>query len=168
MYFVFHFVVYWLARKGVKRHMRKWLICFLAALALMQTGCASTNPPSDKKPEHVYLCFGGYNAPVTIDLTVQANGVDAIVQLGTYEKKGQLPLQAKEQLQALFSQYSIEKWDGFRGYNDMMLDGEQFDFSAEMSDQTTVSASGSNHFPNHYSDVKAALMDLVQPILDEE
>lgn len=46
----------------------------------------------------------------------------------------------------------IPDWDGFHGTNSHVLDGKMFSFKAKLSDGTSVSASGSNAFPEHYRD----------------
>ena len=62
---------------------------------------------------------------------------------------------------ALFAQCSVPKWDGYHRSNTRVLDGTTFSFEAVLADGKTVSASGSNSFPDGYRTFNTALQTLV-------
>lgn len=60
-------------------------------------------------------------------------------------------------LAGLLNECGTEKWNGFSGSNPHVLDGCSFTFEAKLADGRTVSASSSNHFPEHYYDFQNGL-----------
>lgn len=77
-----------------------------------------------------------------------------------------LPEEDIERLEQAIDEYSVLSWDGFSVYNPMpegMLDGDsRFSFSMELSDGTTVDASGSLAAPDGYGGFIGVLMDVIE------
>lgn len=51
----------------------------------------------------------------------------------------------------------VADWDGFRGSDPNVLDGTTFSFEATFADGSTVSASGTNSFPDGYGEFKQSI-----------
>lgn len=73
-----------------------------------------------------------------------------------------LPADAEllQELAKLVDDYNLRKWDGFDKVNSHVLDGSSFDLEIRFGDGTSITASGSNRFPEGYSDAKTAVDDL--------
>ena len=61
------------------------------------------------------------------------------------------PARAAE-LRRIAAECGLESWDGFRGSNPDVLDGESFTLEMEFADGASVYASGENRFPEGYRD----------------
>ena len=57
----------------------------------------------------------------------------------------------------VFIDCDVASWNGFVGSNPNVLDGYSFSFEAELSDGTTISASGTNASPEGYPAFKTAI-----------
>lgn len=57
----------------------------------------------------------------------------------------------------------IENWNGFHGVNTMVLDGDGFSLSAEYSDGASISASGSNSYPDGFGSFSKVMDDMFNP-----
>lgn len=68
-----------------------------------------------------------------------------------------------QEARELFETYDAGNWNGFKGSNRAVLDGESFGFYVEFTDGSTISAYGTNSFPPHYQEVYSALWDLTAP-----
>lgn len=55
-----------------------------------------------------------------------------------------------EELGKTVGHYRLEQWDGFQASNSMILDGSSFSIFIRMADGSTVSARGTNAFPENY------------------
>ncbi len=77
-----------------------------------------------------------------------------------------LPEEDVERLEQAIDEYSVLSWDGYSVYKQMpegMLDGDSsFSFNMELSDGTTVDASGSLAVPDGYGGFIGVLMDVVE------
>lgn len=63
----------------------------------------------------------------------------------------------------LLNECGIIKWDKFSGANPPgVMDGVQFDFTAEVNGGRKLRASGSNNFPKHFHDFTNALNDMLR------
>ena len=60
-------------------------------------------------------------------------------------------------LAGLLHECAAGEWDGFQGSNPHVIDGTSFTFEAKLTDGKTVSASGTNRFPEHYGTLRRAL-----------
>ena len=66
-----------------------------------------------------------------------------------------------QKLCAVFGNYKIAEWAGFRGHNSQVLDGTGMSFEAVLADGTQVNANGINSFPKNYSSFAQELCKLI-------
>ena len=57
----------------------------------------------------------------------------------------------------------IRSWDGFSESDPDVLDGTMFSFEAELADGGTITAHGSNAYPDHYGDLVNFIRELLAP-----
>ena len=70
-----------------------------------------------------------------------------------------------EQLSGIAEKYRMIRWDGFDKKNRRVSDGSRFVLSAELSDGRTISASGSNKFPEGYADAEQEIRTLFEDLI---
>ena len=68
-----------------------------------------------------------------------------------------------EKLEALCDSCRIRRWNGFDKVDRRVLDGSGFSLSIKYADGKTLSAHGSNSFPNGYRDFRTSLEELFAP-----
>ena len=71
-----------------------------------------------------------------------------------------------ERLEELGGKYGIDRWDGFDQSKKRVSDGSTFTLSLILADGTTVSAHGSNAFPENYAEVAAEIKTLYTEVMD--
>lgn len=72
-----------------------------------------------------------------------------------------------DELEKIVQHNRLDKWDGFHKTNSMVLDGDGFSLSITLSNGREISASGSNAFPNGYSDAVSEICALFDDLIDE-
>ena len=72
-----------------------------------------------------------------------------------------------EQLGEIAGKYRLDKWDGFDKKNKHVMDGNNFSLSVTLADGETISAHGSNRFPDGYSDAKQEICELFEDLIDK-
>ncbi len=65
-----------------------------------------------------------------------------------------------QELSRIVIDYDLEDWDGFRGSDPRVLDGEGFTLQLTFADGRTVYASGENKFPDRYHSASNAIEEL--------
>ena len=66
-----------------------------------------------------------------------------------------------QKLCAVFGNYKIAEWAGFRGHDSQALDGTGMSFNAVLADGTEVNANGTNSFPKNFSTFTRELRKLI-------
>ena len=72
-----------------------------------------------------------------------------------------------EQLGEVMGAYHVDRWDGFDKKNKHVMDGSNFHLSITLADESTISAHGSNSFPENYSDVSSAILTLYYELMEQ-
>ena len=72
-----------------------------------------------------------------------------------------------DQLGELMGTYHVDRWDGFDKNNKHVMDGSSFTLSVTLADGSTISAHGSNSFPENYSDVSSAILTLYYELMEQ-
>lgn len=70
-----------------------------------------------------------------------------------------------KELSTLVDSHDLRKWDGFKKRKSHVQDGTGFDLEVHFEDETGVTASGSNSFPEGYGDACRAIDDLFRGYL---
>ncbi|MGM9991753.1 MAG: hypothetical protein ACI376_02745 [Candidatus Bruticola sp.] len=65
------------------------------------------------------------------------------------------------QLAQLLNDLKIKKWNGFKGSNPYVLDGDSFSFKCVLKDGTTITACGTNAQPPNLNRLSSTLYDLI-------
>lgn len=150
------------------------ILILLAALTLGNGGmdAPAIQPEATRQPipfeeltlTSVFLTYGGYTFPVTLEAWASEDGRSAVVcdHRAEVTKTRRVPIDILYQAQALMEQYEVYQWDGFNESDSMILDGESFTFSAAFSDGSSLSAYGNNRFPANYFDFRSELTELLQ------
>ncbi len=77
------------------------------------------------------------------------------------ERRDEITVEGDETLYrtiaGLLNECDVRSWDGFNGSDPDALDGSTFIFEATLIDGTTIYATGSNSFPEHYNDLISGL-----------
>ena len=66
-----------------------------------------------------------------------------------------------QKLCAVFGNYKIAEWAGFRGHDSQALDGTGMSFEVVLTDGTEINARGTNSFPKNYSSFAQELCKLI-------
>jgi len=77
-----------------------------------------------------------------------------------------LPAAFMDSLEAICSKHKIHRWDGFRGNNQYVCDGDGFSLSIRYEDGRKVDAHGMNSYPNGFREFRDDLYELCNPIRD--
>ena len=72
-----------------------------------------------------------------------------------------------EQLGEIAGKYGLDKWDGFDKSKKHVMDGSNFSLSVTLADGRTISAHGSNSFPDGYGDAKKEICELFENLIDK-
>lgn len=72
-----------------------------------------------------------------------------------------------EQLGEIAGKYCLDRWDGFDKNNKHVMDGNNFSLSVTLADGKTISARGSNSFPDGYGDAKQEICELFEYLIDK-
>lgn len=65
-----------------------------------------------------------------------------------------------DKLTAIFNKYEVSRWDGFRGNDKDVLDGDGFQFYLKTDSNQAVNCSGYMQWPQNYRDMKAEVEPL--------
>lgn len=85
-----------------------------------------------------------------------ANGASILIDIDYQRKEIAYPVDAEilDKVQAILEKYDVGKWNGYSGYNPMALDGSSFALFVQFTDGSSLSAQGTNNFPDNYSNVR--------------
>lgn len=72
-----------------------------------------------------------------------------------------------KQLGEIAGKYRLDQWDGFDKINKHVMDGNNFTLSVTLADGKTISAHGSNSFPDGYGDAKQEICALFEDLIDK-
>ena len=68
---------------------------------------------------------------------------------------------AVDALMQIIDEYNVDAWDGFSKSNEYVMDGEGFLLEVELTDGTSITASGDNAFPENYYPVVSSLQEIL-------
>lgn len=87
---------------------------------------------------------GGFNS-----FQIAMDGDGFVVSVDDGEERP-IDTEAIDELMGVIDAYDVAAWDGFKGADYNIVDGEDFRLSIEFTDGTSVSAMGDNAFPDNY------------------
>lgn len=143
----------------------------LFGTALALPGCARTpKTPAVPITEVQQISFSkqGMARTAITNRTIRRTdqGAEIVLELWDGEEPDSVyPADASilQEARELLETYDAGNWNGFKGSNRAVLDGESFGFYVEFTDGSTISAYGTNSFPPHYQEVYSVLWDLTAP-----
>ena len=88
-----------------------------------------------------------------------------------YDDYGTLTMELEEafldQLTALYKEHRLAEWDGYNKYATHVMDGDGFSLNISFRDGESMSAHGSNCYPDRYGEFCQQMEELFVPLRDE-
>jgi hypothetical protein len=81
-------------------------------------------------------------------------------------KKVEVNEEVVKELESILNKYEVYKWDGFNKSNKNVLDGDDFHFSVNLKDGTSISASGYMSWPKNYREVSDEISTLFNKLFE--
>ena len=147
------------------------LFASLLGITLAMPGCART-PKAPPVPitevQQISFSQQGMARTAITNRTIRRTdqGAEIVLELWDGEEPDFVFLadaSVLQEVRKLLETYDVGSWNGFKGSNRAVLDGESFGFYVEFTDSSMISAHGTNSFPPHYREVYSALWDLTAP-----
>lgn len=129
--------------------MRKLTLVVLAAVLALACLLPLAQAEEPRTVTRFALSRGGYMVPQDYEF-LHAGDACYVSKPGSIFVP--VDLSVAEALEKIVSDYGLASWDGFRGSDPDVLDGEGFRLEIAFSDGKTVYASGENCFPAGYRD----------------
>ena len=167
---------------GMKRGLE---IVMSLLLLLSTTGCAlfsgekgdkglgNKAKPNESGMSSFYYGHNGSSMESNGSYTVREteDGAEIVFEMMRYSEFGEISLpverQLLEQLNDLYLKHKVYQWDGYSRYNPNVLDGDGFTLSISFADGKSMSAHGSNAYPDGYRDFENELDELIAPYMSE-
>ena len=89
------------------------------------------------------------------DLFLGGRMADAMIEETTLDRLGELA-----------GHYRIDRWDGFDKNKKNVSDGSTFTLNITLADGGSVSAHGSNAFPDHYTEVSSEIRNIYDELME--
>ena len=120
--------------------------------------------------------YYSYNASLGGDsysyrLTEEDGKVLFTLEMQIYPENGEMQEELDpavlESMNELYKKYRIAEWEGYSKYNTMVLDGDGFSLSLRFKDGKSMSASGTNAYPERYAAFTGEMKALLKPYEEE-
>ena len=138
--------------------MKKVLAIVLVLMCLAICAAMAETPETETEEEPSFTRFwftrGGYMPSESVEIFTLDGNWYLCRNEGPAWKIG--PEEVKT-VDDMIRGYNVLSWDGFKGVDEYVLDGEGFSMRIEMADGTEISASGDNMFPEGYWGVTTEL-----------
>lgn len=72
-----------------------------------------------------------------------------------------------DQLTQLYQEYHLASWNGFHQSNEYVLDGDGFSLTINLQDGASLTAGGTNSYPEGYRDFREKMEELFSPMKQE-
>lgn len=152
---------------------RRWTRIFAGLLAAM-TLCtcaplAGADPPEEMPMIDAFFYLrSGMSTYEARSYEVKENGRGCFVWIELHHTHHiVLPMTDadREALSALVAELALSEWDGFDQTDPDVLDGSSFSLDAAFEDGSTLTAHGSNSFPEGYSEKAARMEDFFKALM---
>lgn len=116
--------------------------------------------------------IGGNNYNYTVDKNDNGN-FQLTYETLAYREYGEMVTELDDsvmiQLNKLYNDFKLWKWDGFKGHNTMVSDGSGFSLTISLGNNKSKSihASGHNKTPKNYPDFKEQMNHIFQPYIEK-
>lgn len=168
----------------MKRYMNinRVLICIALIALLTVCGCAAFKPHKHGADDPIYdgepikitafsFSHGGMSMDTIYTYSVEKG--DDGVRLYAYMYAGNetfetdVPDSVLDDLGKIVGKYNIVKWNGFKGSNKYVLDGDSFAISLTLADGKQISASGNNRFPKGYYSASSEINEFFSNLIEQ-
>lgn len=159
--------------------MRKtiWIGVLLAALTAL-SGCrmhGDQGPPTEGQRDIVSFCYSHSGSSMDEMYSYEIIEDEETGELKAYYEfmNGNitclLPVddELMQALEAIVAEHDLRKWDGFDKSNSMVLDGSNFFLKIRFSDESGITASGRNRFPEGFGAATEAIETAFHSHLDK-
>ena len=154
----------------MKRRLKRIFTGLLAAMTLCMSPCFAAAPPMQEAPavETFYFTRSGMSADQARSYQIRetARGRFAWIEL-YYSDHYVLPLTDEDMasFSALVQELELTAWDGYSEADRYALDGECFSLDVAFEGGASIRASGSNCFPQDYSEKMSAVEDFFRGLM---
>ncbi len=98
------------------------------------------------------------------DLTVEDNKIITKIKPDGVSDEEALEIEVErsflEQLTNILNKYQVSKWNGFKGYDENVMDGNSFSLSIDLTSSEDIYATGYMVWPKNYREVRNELDNL--------
>lgn len=154
----------------MKRRLKRIFTGLLAAMTLCMSPCFAAAPPMQEAPavETFYFARSGMSADQARSYQIRETARGRFVWIELYYSDHYvLPLTDEDMasFSALVQELELTAWDGYSEADRYALDGECFSLDVAFEGGASIRASGSNCFPQDYSEKMSAVEDFFRGLM---
>ena len=154
----------------MKRRLKRIFTGLLAAMTLCMSPCFAAAPPMQEAPavETFYFTRSGMSADQARSYQIRETARGRFVWIELYYSDHYvLPLTDEDMasFSALVQELELTAWDGYSEVDRDALDGECFSLDVAFEGGASISASGSNRFPQDYGEKMSAVEDFFRGLM---
>ena len=154
----------------MKRRLTRIFTGLLAAMTLCMSPCFAAAPPMQEAPavETFYFTRSGMSADQARSYQIRETARGRFVWIELYYSDHYvLPLTDEDMasFSALVQELELTAWDGYSEADRYALDGECFSLDVAFEGGASIRASGSNCFPQDYSEKMSAVEDFFRGLM---
>ena len=154
----------------MKRRLKRIFTGLLAAMTLCMSPCFAAAPPMQEAPavETFYFTRSGMSADQARSYQIRGTARGRFVWIELYYSDHYvLPLTDEDMasFSALVQELELTAWDGYSEADRYALDGECFSLDVAFEGGASIRASGSNCFPQDYSEKMSAVEDFFRGLM---
>ena len=154
----------------MKRRLTRIFTGLLAAMTLCMSPCFAAAPPMQEAPAVETFCFtrSGMSADQARGYRIRETARGRFVWIELYYSDHYvLPLTDEDMasFSALVQELELTAWDGYSEADRYALDGECFSLDVAFEGGASIRASGSNCFPQDYSEKMSAVEDFFRGLM---
>ncbi len=154
----------------MKRRLKRIFTGLLAAMTLCMSPCFAAAPPMQEAPavETFYFIRSGMSADQARSYQIRETARGRFVWIELYYSDHYvLPLTDEDMasFSALVQELELTAWDGYSEADRYALDGECFSLDVAFEGGASIRASGSNCFPQDYSEKMSAVEDFFRGLM---
>ena len=152
------------------------IICFCVIIIGVLIGLLLMNKSGEdiKNIKRLYFTYTkGYmaNSGVKYELENDKNGCKVTIKPYEVPDEDEISLYVSDnvskKVEEVLNKYNVVKWDGFKGNDPYVLDGDSFSMTLTLDNDEEISASGYMDWPDNYMKVRNELDDIFMEIYHE-
>lgn len=162
-----------------KKTTNKIILSIISCMAVLITGCSKYTPSitgsdggktkyQDVPTEVIELSITHYSDTPPITYIFVKEDDQYLLKIDKYEKEDSesyiIDIDIFNRVNEWVDIYNIRSWDGFDKVNKDILDGGGFRLSIQLGTGETITAHGSNEYPEEYGNANRVLNDIIDEI----